>query len=203
MQNEIEAQFLSVDKTKIRAKLQSIGATCIKPEIKMKRVIFDAGPHRFIRVRDEGDKIVMTYKNVEDDNSILGTKEINLIVNDYDDAVLFMQETKLPIKAHQETLREIWQFQDVEICIDTWPWIPSFIEIEGPTEDAVWNVAAKLGFSKAAAKFGSVDTTYQHYYGVDCDTVNLKTPVITFECEPPEWVKPDILAKIDPTKKPA
>ena len=184
MQNEIEAQFLSVDKTKIRAKLQSIGATCIKPEIKMKRVIFDVGPHRFIRVRDEGDKIVMTYKNVEDDNSILGTKEINLIVNDYDDAVLFMQETKLPIKAHQETLREIWQFQ-------------------GPTEDAVWNVAAKLGFSKAAAKFGSVDTTYQHYYGVDCDTVNLKTPVITFECEPPEWVKPDILAKIDPTKKPA
>lgn len=200
MQNEIEAQFLDINKQEIRSKLQALGATCVKPEIKMKRVIFDAGLHQFIRVRDEGDKIVMTYKNVKDDKSILGTKEVNLVVDDYDNAILFMQGTKLPQKAHQETLREVWTYQGVEICIDTWPWIPSFIEIEGPSEDSVWSVAAKLGFKKSDAKFGSVDSTYQHYYGVDCDTVNFDTPVITFECEPPEWVTPGILAKINPMK---
>ena len=201
MHNEIEAQFLDIDKDKIRQKLKQIGAICIKPELKMKRVIFDVGPHQFIRVRDEGDQIVMTYKNVNDDKSILGTKEVNLAVDNYDNAVLFMQGTGLPIKAHQETLRETWHYQNVEICIDTWPWIPSFIEIEGPSEDAVWHAARQLGFQKSAAKFGSVDSTYHHYYGVNCDVVNLETPIITFECEPPTWVKPDILVKINPLHK--
>ena len=196
MQNEIEAQFLDINKDKIRSKLQSIGATCVKPEVLMKRVIFDVGKHEFIRVRDEGGQIVMTYKNVSDDKDILGTKEVNVIVNDYDAAITFMQGTKLPIKAHQETLREIWKYKDVEICIDTWPWIPSFIEIEGPTEESVWSTAKKLDLNKSKAKFGSVDSTYNHYYGVDCDIVNSHTPIITFECSPPDWVKPNILAKI-------
>ena len=73
----------------------------------MKRVIFDAGPHRFIRVRDEGDKIVMTYKNISDDHSILGTKEVNVEVRDYDNAILFLKGCGLTAKAHQETKREI------------------------------------------------------------------------------------------------
>ena len=189
MNNEIEAQFLDINKNDIRKKLTNIGAKLIKPEILMKRVVFYTGDHSFARVRDEGDKIVMTYKNVSDDTSILGTKEVNLIVNDYDGAILFMQGCGLKIKAKQETLREIWKFGDVEICIDTWPWLPTFIEIEGPTEELVWKTAKKLGFEKSQAKFGSVDTTYQHYYGVETDQVNLHCPEISFNIEPPEWVK--------------
>ena len=145
--------------------------------------------HSFARVRDEGDKIVMTYKNVSDDHSILGTKEVNIEVNDYNDAILFLRGCGLKTKAHQETKREIWKFGEVEICIDTWPWLPTFIEIEGPSEELVWETADKLGFEKNQAKFGSVDTTYQRYYGVDPDIVNLHTPEILFGIEPPEWVK--------------
>ena len=189
MNNEIEAQFLDINKDEIRAKLKEIGATLKKPEVLMKRIVFYTGEHSFARVRDEGDKIVMTYKNVTDDNAILGTKEVNITVNDYDDAVLFMRGCGLKIKAHQESLRETWTIGDVEICIDTWPWIPTFIEIEGPTEESVWDTAAKLGLEKTKAKFGSVDTTYQHYYGIDTDVVNLHTPEIAFEMEPPEWAK--------------
>ena len=106
----------------------------------------------------------MTYKNVSDDNSILGTKEVNVIVNDYNDAILFLQGCGLQIKAKQETKREIWTYGKVEICIDTWPWLPTFMEIEGPSEKSVWDTAEKLGFTKAEAKFGSVDTTYQPSY---------------------------------------
>lgn len=191
MRNEIEAQFLDINKDEIREKLKSIGATLVKPEILMKRVVFYTGEHSFARVRDEGDKIVMTYKNVEDDNSILGTKEVNVTVENYDDAILFLRGCGLNIKAKQETLREIWKFDDIEICIDTWPWIPTFIEIEGPSEEKVWNVANLLGFDKTQAKFGSVDTTYQHYYGIDPDVVNLHCPEISFTIKPPEWVNID------------
>ena len=34
-----------------------------------------------------------------------------------------------------------------------------------------------------------VDTTYQYYYGIETDLVNLHTPKILFEMEPPEWVQ--------------
>lgn len=192
MKNEIEAQFLDINKDDVRLKLREIGAELKKPEVLMRRVVFYTGEHSFARVRDEGDRIVMTYKNVRDDYSILGTKEVNVEVSDYDDAILFLEGCGLKIKARQETKREIWKLGEVEICIDTWPWIPTFIEIEGPTEDSVWQIANKLGFQKEQAKFGSVDTTYQHYYGIETDTVNLHTPEILFNMEPPEWAKKDI-----------
>ena len=190
MQNEIEAQFLDVNKTTIRQKLKSIGAKLEKPEVLMRRTVFYTGDHSFARVRDEGDKIVMTYKNVSDNHSILGTKEVNVCVDNYDDAILLLKGCGLKIKARQETKREIWHFDEVEICIDTWPWIPTFIEIEGPSEKSVWDTAKKLGLDKDQAKFGSVDTTYQHYFGVEPDVVNLHTPEILFDMTPPDWVKP-------------
>lgn len=189
MNNEIEAQFLDIDKTKIREQLQELGATLIKPETLMRRVVFRLSPHTFARVRDEGDKIVMTYKNVSDSNSILGTKEVNVIVDSYDNAILFLRSCGLEIKAKQETLREVWTYQDVEICIDTWPWLPTFIEIEAPNAERVWAVAEQLGLDQAKAKFGSVDTTYQHYYGIDPDIINSHTPEISFTINPPEWTK--------------
>lgn len=189
MKNEIEAQFLDINKDGVRSKLKEIGAKLVKPEVLMRRVVFYTGEHSFARVRDEGGKIVMTYKNVSDDNSILGTKEVNVEVSNYGDAILFLEGCGLQIKARQETKREIWRLGEVEICIDTWPWIPTFIEIEGPTEESIWEAADKLGFKKDRAKFGSVDTTYQHYYGVEPDVVNLHTPEISFGIEPPKWVK--------------
>lgn len=189
MQNEIEAQFLDINKDQTRARLTEIGATLTRPEVLMRRVVFDTGPHSFARVRDEGGKIVMTYKNVANDKSILGTKEVNLVVNSYDDAILFLKGCGLEIKAEQEAYREMWELNGVEICIDTWPWIPTFIEIEGPTEESVWETAAQLGFDRTQVKFGSVDSTYQRYYGVEPDIVNLHTPQILFDGPRPDWAQ--------------
>ncbi|MBQ6510603.1 CYTH domain-containing protein [Candidatus Saccharibacteria bacterium] len=189
MNNEIEAQFLDVKKDEIRQKLKKLKAKLIKPEVMMTRVAFSIAEHQFARVRDEGDKIVMTYKNVSDEKSILGTKEVNITIDNFDDGVMFLKGCGLKQSAYQESYRETWVLDDVEICIDTWPWLPTFIEIEGPTEKSVWDTAKKLGFKKSQAKFGSVDSTYQHYYGIDMDVINLHTPEIRFDMTPPEWVK--------------
>lgn len=189
MNNEIEATYIDIDKDDLRARLKSAGAKCTKPELLMRRTVFDTGPHSFARVRDEGDKIVMTYKNFEDEDSIMGVKEVNLIVNDYDDAIKYLKGCGLEQKAAQETYREVWELDGVEITIDTWPWIPTYTEIEGKDEAAVWAVAEKLGFKKEDAMFGAVDKIYNHYYGVDMDIVDFETPVINFEIDPPEWVK--------------
>lgn len=194
MNNEIEAQFLDINKNEIREKLKKIGAELVKPEVMMRRVVFDIGVNQYVRVRDEGNnKIVMTYKNVEDDKSILGTKEINVEIDDYENGIMLLKACKLLPKAEQESYRETWKYGEVEICIDTWPWIPTFVEVEGPSEKLVWDTAEKLGLSREKAKFGSVDTTYQHYYGVDTDIVNLHTPKILFDMDPPEWAQKKIV----------
>jgi hypothetical protein len=67
--------------------------------------------------------------------------------------------------------------------------LPTFIEIEGPSEKAVWQVTEKLGLNKEEAMFGAVDKVYHRYYGVDTDIVDFETPIINFEIEPPEWAK--------------
>ena len=50
MNNEIEAQFLDINKDEVRKKLTEIGAKLVKPEVLMRRFVFDTGPHSFARV---------------------------------------------------------------------------------------------------------------------------------------------------------
>ena len=189
MNNEIEATFYDINKDEIREKLKAIGAKLERPEALMRRVVYYTGPHSYARVRDENDKIVMTYKVYTDDTDIMGCKEVNLVVDSYEEANKFMEGCGLKAKANQESYRELWTIDGVEITIDTWPWIPTYIEVEGPTEESVWAVSEKLGYKKEDAHFGSVDRVYNHYYGVDMDIVNDATPVINFEIDPPEWAK--------------
>ena len=189
MNNEIEAKFLNVNKDEIRRKLTDNGAKLERPETLMRRKVFYTGPHSFARVRDEGDRIVMTYKNFEDEDSIMGVKEVNLVVESFDDAVNFLKGCGLQIKADQETYRELWLLDGVEITIDTWPWLDPYIEIEGHSEESVWQVAEKLGLDKNRAVFGAVDKIYHMRYGVDMEVVNQETPIINFTIDPPEWVE--------------
>ena len=189
MKNEIEATFYDIDKNEIRAKLKELGAKLIYPEFLMRRVVYDTGENSFARVRQEGNGVVMTYKSYDDDTQIMGCKEVNICVDDYDEANLFMRGIGMKEKANQDSYRELWELDGVEITIDTWPWIPTYIEVEGPSEEDVWTVSGKLGFGKEEAHFGSVDRVYEYYHGVDMDIVDDETPVISFEIEPPKWVK--------------
>ncbi len=186
MNLEIEATFVEINKAELRQKLQSLGGKLLQPEMLMRRVIFDLpGTNRFARVRDEGNKIVMTYK-CHHDNSLLGTEEINVEVNDYDSAIAFLKAVGLKAKAIQETYREEWELDGVEIDIDTWPWIPTYVEIEGPSAEAVTSVSQKLGFDMNDAHYGSVDEIYKLYYDVTNNDINY-CPEIKFT-DTPDWL---------------
>lgn len=192
MKPEIEATFLNINKDELRAKLKQLGGKLIQEEKLMRRVIFDMGPHAFVRVRDEGNKITITYKQV-DELSLSGSKEINLEVNDYESAIQLLKVCGLEPKAYQETLREEWELDGVELDIDTWPWLPTYVEIEGPSEPEVKSVAAKLGFNMTDAHYGSVDEVYKLYYNVTNEDINT-CPQIRFT-DPPSWLKPRVEVK--------
>jgi len=171
MKTEVEAKFLDVVPEELREKLKQHGAQLIQPEVLMRRKVFDYQDARlekigaWIRVRDEGNKITMSYKRLVD-RSFQGTKEITLTVDSFDAACDFLSAAGLDSRSYQETKRETWQLDGCEVTIDTWPWIPAFTELEAETEAEVEAAAAKLGFDWNQAMHGSVETAYQKYYNV-------------------------------------
>ena len=66
MNDEIEVKFVNIDHDAIRNELESIGAVLEQPMRLMKRVTIDSNDMRsknaFLRVRDQGDKVTLTYK---------------------------------------------------------------------------------------------------------------------------------------------
>lgn len=165
MKTEIEAKFLSVDFDELRQKLATLGAVCEHPMRLMRRVIIEPDFFRnaFIRVRDEGDKVTLTYKEFLDD-SITGAREQEVIVSDFDDTVAILKAGGLDYRSYQESRRETWRLSsdegDVEIVLDEWPWLGEYIEIEGPSEKAIKTVAKQIGVSWTDAIFGSADVLY-------------------------------------------
>ena len=160
MNKEIEAKFFIDSKEEIRKKLSSLNFNLIKKEFLMKRKTFDSEANgKWFRVRDEGDKITMTYKNIFD-KSINGVNEIEIAVNDFDKASEMLNQTNFKERSYHENFREIWSNKDAEVVIDTWPFLQSYIEIEALSEDIVKYYANKLGFNFEKEAFLEVSIFY-------------------------------------------
>ncbi len=192
MHTEIEAKFLDVDVDLLREKLKSFKARLVNDERTMKRKIFDFEDGRlrkisgWVRVRDEGNKVTLSYKQLND-RSLCGTKEVNVTVIDFQDTCNFLENIGMKQKSYQVTKRESWLLDDVEIEIDTWPWIPQFVELEGKSEEEVKSVASKLGLDWQKALHGSVEVAYQAYYDVTEDEIDAWEE-ITF-VQIPDWLE--------------
>ncbi|HSW99318.1 MAG TPA: CYTH domain-containing protein [Candidatus Saccharimonadales bacterium] len=191
MKPEIEAKFLAVDHEALRAKLQEIGAVCRQPMRLMKRRGYDFPDNRlrdahngWVRVRNEGDKITMSYKQL-DNRGLDGTKEIQLTIDSFEAADAFLCALGLEPNVYQETKRESWTLGDCEIELDHWPWTKPYVEMEAPDEQTLRGLAAKLGLDWAQVKHGSVEIVYRGEYDVTDAQVNA-IPQVTFEDPVPE-----------------
>lgn len=147
---EYEATFCDINIDEIRKKIKNLNGKLLKPMFNQKRTVlnFPKGHEirgGWLRVRDESDKITMTLKIMESNGSIEGQKEIELIVNSYENAVNLLRTIGAEEKAVQETKRELWELDGVELMIDLWPFLEPVIEIEGKNEADVKKVAEKLG----------------------------------------------------------
>jgi len=190
MNIEYEATFTQINKDQMRKKLREIGAKLIKSEFLMKRVVF-IPPKKikngWMRVRDEGDKITMSLKIVGG-RKITDQKEIELVIDDFNKGCKFSEAIGANKKSYQETKRELWHFNDVEITLDTWPGLKPIIEIEGKNEQEVKAVAEKLDFDWSKAIFDSIDYVYEKELGIPREVINNQTPEATFK-NPPKLYK--------------
>ena len=192
MDIEFEATFTNINKDTMRQKLQTVGAELVKPEFMQVRVVFELPGGKeinkgWLRVRNEGDRITMSHKLIDGD-AIQNQKEICLQVDNFDKAVSFLKSIGSEEKAYQESKREVWKINDVEVTIDEWPYLEPFVEIEGASEQAVKGVANILDFDYTLAKFCCATTLYSEKYKVSDNLINMSTPRITFS-DPNPFIK--------------
>jgi adenylate cyclase, class 2 len=193
MKVEFEATFIDIDVDEVRNILKSLKAKLIKPETLMRRVTFfppHNDEHGWMRVRDEGDKITLSYKRflgqkkAKTDIKMSDQQEICLRIDNFDEGVNLLKSLGAKQKSYQETKREEWHYENLEITIDTWPGLEPFVEVEGQNETEVKKFAKKMGFDYSQAIYGPVTLIYEKKLGIPQDIINNHTPLITFEKPP-------------------
>ena len=187
MKTEYEATFLNVNKNEIKEKLKVSGAKLVKSEFLQKRVVFDLPSgydgERWLRVRDEGDRITMSYKKISGKN-IDDQKETQLVIDDFKSGVEFLNAIGCREKSYQETKRELWELNGVEICIDEWPFLEPFVEVEGKSEKDVKDVSKKIGFDYSTAWFCATTLIYSKKYNIPREVID-QMPKIVFDMDNP------------------
>jgi adenylate cyclase class 2 len=192
MQEEVEAKFLNVSHEDIRQKLQGLNAKLSQPMRLMRRTVFDYPDrrmeknHQRLRVRDEGDKITITFKS-------RGTgkyaEETETTVGSYETTCALLKSIGLEGYSAQESKREAWHYKGAEVVLDEWPWARPFIEIEGPDESTIMNIANELGFDWSSAFFGPAESVYRDEYpGMQEGETIGEVAVLSFDGEKPKWL---------------
>lgn len=193
MKIEYEAKFVNINTLEIRQKLQCLGGLLEKPERLMRRVTIDSPEMKqnkgYLRVRDEGDCVTMTYKQF-DKLSVDGAKEHEVNVDNFEETIAILEATGLPYTSFQESKRETWRLGDAEIVIDEWPWLAPYIEIEANDERVVRETAEALGLSWGDAIFGDVMAAYRAQYPhlTPFDTI-ASIRNVTFDSPLPDMLK--------------
>jgi adenylate cyclase class 2 len=164
VKHEYEAKFLSIDVGELQAKLTALGAVQAFPRTLLTRKIFENDALQggaWIRLRDEGTRCTLTLKRVTDSGGIDGTTEIETEVGDLAAMAEILSRLGLREVRYQENYREEWRWAEIAFDFDTWPGLPTFVEIEGPDEASVREAVGALGLDYSQARFGSVDEIYK------------------------------------------
>lgn len=193
---EYEAKFYPVNKEEYRELLRKKGATLINPERKMIRIIGDHScnpdmpSQDYIRVRDEGNLIRLSYKTMaREDGQITDQKEIDVEVSDIEKTVKILELLGIKFNKKQESLREEWGYKGATITIDTWPGLPSYSEIEADSEAKVREIAEEFGFDWNKKIITAAPEVFSKVYGISIDEALEKLKYVTFENNPFDGMK--------------
>lgn len=172
MKTEYEIRVLEIDKQQIIKKLEELGATK-KGEFNQKRYVYDLKPveeNKWIRLRTNGIKTTLTYKDIES-NTIDGTKEVEIEVDDFETTNEFLERIGFKNKGYQENNRIQYVLNGVEIDIDSWPMIPTYLEIEGQSETEVKNIKNLLNIDENKVTSLNCSDIYKEIYNIDISKI--------------------------------
>ena len=175
MNTEYEVRILEINQENIIEKLNNLNAQ-FKGDYLQKRYVYDFNPKekgKWIRLRTNGKSTTLTIKNILS-SKIDGTKELEIEVDDFEKTNLILKELGYTPKGYQENRRIQYLLDGVEVDIDIWPLIPTYLEIEGKNEKEVYDTLKKLNIKAKDSTTTDVESVYLNYgYNLN-DIYNLK-----------------------------
>jgi adenylate cyclase class 2 len=135
MSKEIEIKVLEIDKKEVISKLRKVGAKK-KLDARLKVRFFDFPDKRLtkknnaVRLRKEGKKTKITIKDKFVQNKFKQVIEYETEVQDFEAITQIFNLIGLKIVAEQEKDRISYKYKDITFDIDTYPRIPTLLEIE-------------------------------------------------------------------------
>lgn len=165
---EYEARVLEINKEELEKKLKNLGAEKIA-DFDYRRRVYDFNPkeeERWIRLRTNGKKTTLTIKEIKS-QEIDGTEETEIEVSDFEKTNIILNKLGYIEKSYQENKRTRWSLDGVEIDIDTWPYIPTYVEIEGKSTKDVEDMIEKLNINKEKVTTVDVQDVFKQFYKID------------------------------------
>jgi adenylate cyclase class 2 len=169
---------LDINKKELVKKLLALGAVD-EGEEKLEEIIFHAedmswvGKRKFVRLRKIKDKIKLTYKENKE-QTVDSAKEVEFYVSDWDKCSEFLNRVGLKAMRELEKFRHTLKLDEVTVDIDTWPKIPTYMEIEGPSVDSLKKFCKKLGMDWEKRFDGDAKYVFR-FYGYDLDNITVVT----------------------------
>lgn len=179
---EYELKFLDVKIPILEKLLVSLGAQRVG-EYDYHRVIMEdpegemKKKHSWIRLRTDGKETTLTYKqSIKEGEKNIGMKEIEVGVEDYEKTLELMKALGFSVWLEEKNKRLRYIKGDVVFDIDSWPGIPTYLEIESDSYEKVKQAASELGFDPEKGILGTAGSVYKHY-GINIDDYSM----ISFE----------------------
>ena len=161
--HEVELKFLNIDVKNIKEKLKEINAKIIYDEtIESFPFLADGFDWRdsnkkFLRIRKINDNnIIMTYKSPAKKSNMTSKEEIEIKVDNYDNAILLLE--KLWFKKWKKFTkhRTHYEFWNIHFELDTVNNIPTYLEIETQSENAMLDICNKLKLDISLGRKGTI-----------------------------------------------
>jgi len=146
---EIEVRFLEIDQSALIAKLNSLKAQDFGEDFLKEIIFYDReltwqyAKKRIVRIRQTKQGAFLTFKSKTEESDMIA-KEIEMKIEDVDKMKDFLEEVGLVAYRLQEKRRHTFKLGEVIVDIDTWPSVPTYVELEGPDEDSLRKAAANL-----------------------------------------------------------
>lgn len=180
MRTEIEARLLGINEEEFIALMKKHNATFVGDWL-MIRNCYDFKPvddKKWIRLRTTGEETTLTIKEIVDDG-IEGTHELEIVVSDFDATNEILNKLGYVARSSQTNRRIRYILDDVEIDIDFWPLIPTYVEFEADSTEKIKNLCNKLDIDFEKLTTMSVPEVYD-FYG---HNVRTNDPVLYLEEE--------------------
>ncbi|MCX6082520.1 MAG: class IV adenylate cyclase [Chloroflexi bacterium] len=178
---EIESKFYVRDLALVETILKNIDAKCIVPRGFEYNLRFDnqqkslQRQHKILRLR-KFDDIRLTFKGPgERIGNALSREEIELVVNDFDQAQKFLEGLGYRVAAVYEKYRTMYQVDTAMVTLDELPF-GKFVEIEAENPEQIKILAGRLGLNSEFA----IPNSYQGLFEQVKSELNLPVKNLAF-----------------------